>query len=85
MLETIGQFRLQYSDQAQGRLGSLVAMPSLPSRVIHSQGQDVKIVSIKDRVQSGMCDEGWAITHMVVFSIRDGLWSLANRFERGDP
>ena len=34
MLETVGQFRLQYSDQAQGALGSLVAMPSLLSRVI---------------------------------------------------
>ena len=26
MLETVGQFRLQYSDQAQGELGSLVAI-----------------------------------------------------------
>ena len=38
MLETVGHFRLQYSDQAQGALGSLVAMPSLLSRVIESQG-----------------------------------------------
>ena len=38
MLKTVGQFRLQYSDQAQGGLGSLVAMPSLLSRVIESQG-----------------------------------------------
>ena len=29
MLETVGQFRLQYRDQAQGALGSLVATPSL--------------------------------------------------------
>ena len=36
MLEVVGQFRLQYSDQAQGVLGSLVAMPSLLSRVIES-------------------------------------------------
>ena len=36
MLETVGQFRLQYSDQAQGVLGSLVATPSLLSRVIES-------------------------------------------------
>ena len=36
MLETVGQFRLQYSDQAQGALGILVAMPSLLSRVIES-------------------------------------------------
>ena len=33
------------------------------SRVIESQGQDVEIVSIRDRVQAGTCDEGWAI-HM---------------------
>ena len=61
MLETVGQFRLQYSDQAQGTLGSLVATPSLLSRVIESQGQDAKISSIRDRVQSGTGDEGWAI------------------------
>ena len=48
MLETVGQFRLQYSDQAQGSLGSLVATPSLLSRVIKSQGQDAEILSIKD-------------------------------------
>ena len=36
MLETVGQFRLQYSEQAQGTLGSLVATPSLLSRVIES-------------------------------------------------
>ena len=36
MLETVGQFRLHYSDQAQGALGSLVATPSLLSRVIES-------------------------------------------------
>ena len=31
MLETVGQFRLQYSEQAQGNLGSLVATLSLLS------------------------------------------------------
>ena len=36
MLETIGQFGLQYNDHAQGDIGSLVAMPSLLSRVIES-------------------------------------------------
>ena len=36
MLETVGQFRLQYSDQAKGMLGSLVATHSLLSRVIES-------------------------------------------------
>ena len=61
MLKTMGQFRLQYNDQAQGVLGSLVATPSLLSRVIESQGQDVEISSIRDLVLSGTGDEGWAI------------------------
>ena len=58
MLEIVGQFGLQYNGQAQGTLGSLVATPSLLSRVIESQGQDAKIMSIRDRVQSGTGDEG---------------------------
>ena len=58
MVEVIGQFRLQYRDQAQGILRSLAAMPSFLSRVIESQGQDVDITSIKDRVQSGTSDKG---------------------------
>ena len=58
MLETVGQFGLQYREQTQGTLGSLGATPSLLSRVIESQGQDAEIVSIRDRVQSGTCDEG---------------------------
>ena len=36
MLETMRQFGLQYSDQAQGTLGSLVATPSILSIVIES-------------------------------------------------
>ena len=36
MLETVGQFRLRYSEQTQGTLGSLVATPSLLSKVIES-------------------------------------------------
>ena len=61
MLETVGQFRLHYDEQDQGTLGSLMATPSLLSKVIESQGQDVEIVSIRNRVQSGTTDEGWAI------------------------
>ena len=38
MLEIVEQFGLQYSDQAQGTLGSLVATPSLLGRVIKLQG-----------------------------------------------
>ena len=38
MLETVGQFGLQYNDQAQGTLGSLVATPSLLSKVTEFQG-----------------------------------------------
>ena len=61
MLDTMGQFGVQYREQAQGTLGILVATPSLLSRVIESQGQDAEIVSIRDRVQSGTGDEGWTI------------------------
>ena len=61
MFKTVGQFRPQYSDQSQGALGSLVAMPSLLSRVIESQGQDPEISSIRDRVHSCISDEVWAI------------------------
>ena len=49
MLETLRQFRLQYSDQAQGVLGN---------KVIESQGQDAEISSIRDRVLSGTGDKG---------------------------
>ena len=42
-------------------MGSLVATPSLLSRVIESHGQDVEIVSIRDWVQSGIGDEGWTV------------------------
>ena len=61
MLETVGHFELQYSKQTQGTLGSLVATPSLLSRVTESQWQDIEIVSIRDRVQSGTGDEGWTV------------------------
>ena len=37
MLEIVGQFRLQYDEKAQGTLGSMMATPSLLSRVIESQ------------------------------------------------
>ena len=61
MLEIVGQFGLRYSEQTQGTLGSLVATPSLLSRMIESQWQDAEIVSIRDRVQSGTGDEGWTV------------------------
>ena len=61
MLEIVGQFRLQYDEQAQGTLGSMMATLSLLSRVIESQVQDVELVSIRGRVQLGTTDEGWAI------------------------
>ena len=38
MLKIVGQFILQYEEQAQGTLRSLMATPSLLSRVIESQG-----------------------------------------------
>ena len=42
-------------------VGSLVATSSLLSRVIESYGQDVKIVSIRDRVQLGTGDKGCTV------------------------
>ena len=50
MLATVEQFGLQYNEQTQGTLRSLVATPSLLSRVIESQWQDTEIVSIRDQV-----------------------------------
>ena len=38
-----------------------MAMLSLLSRVIESQEQDAKLMSIRGRVHSGIADEGWAI------------------------
>ena len=61
MLEAVRQFKLYYSEQTQGILGSLVATLSLQSRVIESQGEDTEISFIRDRVQLGTGDEGWAI------------------------
>ena len=61
VLKTMGQFGLQYSEQDHGTLGSLVATPSLLSRVMESQGQDAEIVSIRDWVQSGIGDKGWTV------------------------
>ena len=71
MLETVGQFGLQYSDQTQGTLGSLVVTPSLLSRVIESQGQDTKILFIRDQVQ---VVKARPFTRMVVFGIEEELW-----------
>ena len=42
-------------------LGSLLDTPSLLSRVIESQGQDIEIVAIRDRVQTGSGEKGWAM------------------------
>ena len=60
MLETVGQFRLPYDEQAQGTWVIMMATPSLLSRVIESQVQDAELVSIRGRVQSGTANEGWA-------------------------
>ena len=57
MLDIVGQFGLQYNEQAHVTFDSLVATPSLLSRVIESQGQDAEIVSIRDQVQSSTGDE----------------------------
>ena len=61
MLKAVGQFTLHYMGQAQGTLESLVATPSLLSRMIESEGQDTEILSIRDRVRLDTGDKGWAI------------------------
>ena len=71
MLEAVGNFRLQYSYQAQGVLGSLVATPSLLNKVIEYQGQDTEISSIRDRVQVMKVGP---VTLMIAFGIGDELW-----------
>ena len=38
-----------------------MAKPSLLSKGIGSQGQDTEVLSIRDRVQSSTCDDGWSI------------------------
>ena len=40
MLEAVGQFGLHYRGQAQGTIRSLVATPSLLSKVIKTKGKD---------------------------------------------
>ena len=77
MLETVGQFGLQYSEQAQGTLGSLVATPSLLSRVIESQWQDAGYSQVQVM-------RARPSTRMVVFGIEDGCGSPFDRLERGD-
>ena len=49
-----------------------MATLSLLSRVIESQGQDIEISSIRDRVLSGT--KVGPSTQMIVFGIGDGLW-----------
>ena len=44
-----------------GFFGEFSGNPSLLSRFIESQGQDTKILSIRDQVLSNTGDEGWAI------------------------
>ena len=72
MLETMRQFGLQYSEQAQSKLGSLVATPSLLTRVIKSQWQDAEIVSIRDQDRQVWVTRAGPSTRMVVFGIEDG-------------
>ena len=38
-----------------------MATLSLLNRVIGSQGQDIEVLFIRDRVQSSISDKGWAI------------------------
>ena len=51
-----------------------MATLSLLSRVIESYGKDAEISSIKDWVQLGTSDEGWAIHTDGSIRYRDELW-----------
>ena len=79
MLETAGQFRLQYNEQAQGTLRSLMATPSLLNRVIESQGQDTELVSTGTEYNQVQRTKAGLSTQMVVLGIGDGLWSPNRR------
>ena len=53
-----------------------MATPSLPSRVIKSQGQDIEIVSIGTKYGQVHVMKAGPFIQMVVFGIGDGLWLL---------
>ena len=72
MLETVRQFKFQYSDQAQGTLGILVATPSLLSKVIESQGLTHRYCPLGTRYSHVRVTKAGPFTHMVVFGIGDG-------------
>ena len=74
MLEVVKQFELHNMGQIEGSLGSLVATPSLLSRVIESHGQDAEILSTRDQIQSDTSNEGWVIHTNGNFGIGDMLW-----------
>ena len=67
------QFGLQYIDQAQGILGSLVSMPSLLSRVIGSQRLTQRYCPSGTWYSQVQVTKAGPFTQMVVFGIGDGL------------
>ena len=74
MLEVVRLFDLQYSDKAQGILGILVATPSLLSKVIESQGQDIEILLLGTRYNQVQVTKAGLFTRMIVFGIGEELW-----------
>ena len=48
MLEVVGQFGLQYSDQAQGILGSLVAISSIKPEKIQISEKGKTVISVEN-------------------------------------
>ena len=57
-------------------------MPSLLSKVIESQEQDTKRLSIRDRVQLGTSDKGWAIHTDGSLGIGEELWFPIDRLRK---
>ena len=60
-------------------------MPSLLSKVIESQEQDTKRLSIRDRVQLGTSDKGWAIHTDGSLWYRGRVVVPNRQIEKGDP
>ena len=77
MLETVGQFRLHYSDQDQGALRSLVATSSLLNRVLSPKDRTQRYHPLGIGYSQVQVTKVGSSTQMVVFGIGDGLWFLS--------
>ena len=72
MLEIVRQFGLQYIEQTQSTLGSLVATPSLLSGEIESSGRTQRKRPSGTEYSQVQVTRAGPSTRMVVFGIEDG-------------